>query len=176
MVLVIEECPDELFPRYFFLVTNASVEEASGEALVQRYRKRGGTEKEYGEWLNALDLSLSSTNRPKETYRGSLPQERSEPVDSFAVNHAMMLLSLLAANLLHAARQLGHQDRAPLPSRERFRKEVLKAAARGARSSRYVTLWIAEKHAVSWQRIGAALKNLHRARGSPQLQALPSPA
>lgn len=176
VLLVIEECPDEFFPRYFFLVTNAKRDEASGEDLVARYRKRGNTEKEYGDWLNALDLSLSSTNRPNERYRGRRPRQRMEPVDSFAVNEAMLLVSLLAANLLHAARVLDRRAQARLSSRETFRKEVLKAAARVARSSRYVTLWIVEMHVQHWKQIHEQLEKLHPARGSPELQALPSPA
>ena len=176
VVLIIDECPEELLPRYFFLVTNASVEEASGAELVARYRRRGSTEKDYGEWLNALDLSLSSTNRPKESYRGRSPQQRTEPVDSFAVNEAALLVSLLAANLLHAGRVLGRRAHAQLSSRETFRKQVLKAAARLSRSSRYVTFWIVETYAERWQHIMDALRELPRTRGSPTLQALPSPA
>lgn len=176
VVLVIDECPDELLPRYFFLLTNASVEEVSGEELVARYRQRGNTEKDYGEWMNALDLSLSSTNRPNETYRGRRIRQHGEPVDSFAVNEANLLVSLLAANLLHAARVLGRRAHAQLSSRETFRKEVLKAAARVARSSRYVTLWIIETQAEWWEHIHDQLSELYPARGSPRLQALPSPA
>ena len=176
VVLVIDECPTELLPRYFFLVTNADADQVSGEELVARYRRRGNAEKEFGEWLNALDLSLSSTNRPNTSYRGRRPRQRSEPVDSFAVNEATLLVSLLAANLLHAARVLGRRAHAHLSSRETFRKEVLKAAARVARSSRYVTLWILETHAERWQQIREQLDEMHPARGSPKLQALPSPA
>ena len=176
VVLVIDERPTELLPHHFFLVTNASLEEASGEELVERYRRRGNTEKDYGEWLNALDLSLSSTNRPKSTYRGVEPETRSAPIDSFAVNEAMLLTSLLTANLLQAARVLGQRLGARRCSREAFRKHVLKAAGRVARSSRYVTLWIAEKHAESWRLIAQGLTELPRTRGSPSLQALPSPA
>lgn len=176
IVLVIDERPLELYPHHFFLVTNATPREASGEALVKRYRRRGNTEKDYGEWLNALDLSLSSTNRPKESYRGSPPERRAKPVDSFAVNEAMMLVSLLAANLLHAARVLLPRDHDRLWARESFRKYVLKAGMRVARSSRYVTLWLAHKHAEHWERVGQALDRLPRSRGSPALQALPSPA
>jgi hypothetical protein len=53
---------------------------------------------------------------------------------------------------------------------------VLKAAARVARSSRYVTFWIVETYAERWQHITDALRELPRTRGSPKLQALPSPA
>ena len=176
VMLVIEECPLELMPRYFFLVTNASPEEEDGMELVGRYRQRGATEKEYGEWMNALDVALSSTNRPKETYRGERPRERSEPVDSFAVNEATLLLSMVAANLLHTGRLLARHSQARLWSRETFRRHVLKAPARVARSSRYVTLWIQEQWAGHWTRIDRELKRLYPARGSPVLQALPSPA
>lgn len=79
VVLVIEERPMELLPHYFFLVTNAPQEEESGHDLVQRYRQRGATEKDYGEWTNALEVALSSTNRPKETYRGEALVHGSEP-------------------------------------------------------------------------------------------------
>jgi len=48
-------------PRYFFLVTNATPREASGVQLLERYRRRGATEKDYGDWFNALNLALSST-------------------------------------------------------------------------------------------------------------------
>jgi hypothetical protein len=173
VVLVIDECPDQLFPRHFFLVTNASVTEANGSALVKRYRRRGNTEKDYGEWLNTMDLSLSSTNRPNESYRGGRPQRHGKPVDSFAVNEATLLVSLLAANLLHATRVLGRRAHGQLTSRETFRKEVLKAAARVARSSRYVTFWIVEIHAQQWTQVREQMQKMHPARGSPRLQALP---
>lgn len=176
VVLVIDEAPTELFPRYFFLVTNASQEEVSGLELLERYRRRGQAEKDYGEWQNALNVSLSSTNRPKRSYRGQLPAQRSEPVDSFAVNEATMLLSLVSANLLHAARSLMPDARGRLLSRTNFQKRVLQAAACVARTSRYVTFWVVETYTTRWQRIVGALDALPTARGSPQLQALPSPA
>jgi hypothetical protein len=96
VVLIIEERPLELLPHYFFLVTSAEVHEEDGLALVRRYRQRGSTEKEYGEWTNALIVALPVINRPNERYRGRRPQKRTEPVDSFAVNEATMLLTLVA--------------------------------------------------------------------------------
>jgi len=176
MVLVLEERPLELLPHYFFLVTNATQEEEDGLDLVQRYRQRGATEKDYGEWTNALEVALSSTNRPKETYRGERPRERTVPVDSFAVNEAALLLSMVAANLMHAGRLLAQHPNTQLWSRETFRRLVLKAPGRVARSSRYVTLWIQERWAAHWSRIGGALQHLPSARGSPSFQALPLPA
>jgi hypothetical protein len=173
VVLVFDERPFELVPNYFFLVTNASLSEASGLELVARYRRRGATEKEYGEWLNALDLTLSSTNRPKSTYRGELPVERSEPVDSFAVNEVTLLVSMLTANLLHAARLLIQRVEQRVCSRETFRRLVLKAAGRITRSARYVNLWIQHNRAEYWRHIAVVLDELYAARGSPRLLALP---
>lgn len=175
VVLVIDERPLELMPRYFFLVTNAPPKEATGLQLLERYRRRGVTEKDYGDWLSALDLALSSTNRPKETYRDRVPQQFSEPVDSFAVNEATLLVSMLTANLLHAARVLLEKNAGQRWSRESFRKRVLQAGARITRSARYVTFWIQHAHAQYWCEIGEQLKKLNPARGSPELLALPLP-
>jgi hypothetical protein len=173
VVLVFDERPFELVPNYFFLVTNASLEEASGLELVARYRRRGATEKDYGDWLNALDLTLSSTNRPKSTYRGELPVERSLPVDSFAVNEVALLVSMLTANLLHAARLLVQRVEQRCWSRETLRRLVLKAAGRITRSARYANLWIQHNRTEYWRQIAVALGELYPARGSPLLLALP---
>ena len=97
-------------------------------------------------------------------------------MDSFAVNEAALLLSMVAANLMHAGRLLAQHPNAQLWSRETFRRLVLKAPGRVARSSPYVTLWIQERWAAHWSRIGVALRHLPSARGSPSLQALPRPA
>jgi len=175
VVLVIDERPLELMPRYFFLITNAPRQEVSGGQLLERYRRRGVAEKDYGDWLKALDLALSSTNRPKESYRGRTPRERSEPVDSFAVNEATLLLSMLTANLLHSARHLVEKSHDHRWSRETFRMHVLQGAARVARSARYVTFWIEHTRAQYWHAIGQQLKKLQPARGSPLRLALPSP-
>jgi len=176
VVLVIDEQPLELMPRYFFLVTNATLREASGLQLLARYRRRGATEKDYGDWLNALDLALSSTNRPKQRYRNRKVRQHSEPVDSFAVNEAILLVSMLTANLLHAARVLLETNEARRWSRETFRERVLHAAARVARSARYVTFYIQHTQAECWRALGKQFDNLPTARGSPKLRALPSPA
>lgn len=176
VVLVVDERPEELMPNYFFLVTNATPGEAGGAGLVRRYRRRGATEKDYGEWLNALDVTLSSTNRPKASYRGRVPERRSEPVDSFAVNEATLLVSMLTANLLHSGRRFVERMDGRRWSRETFRRQALKASGRVARSSRYVTLWIQQAHAEVWRQIGAELGKLPPARGSPRLMALPTSA
>ncbi|HZD05323.1 MAG TPA: transposase, partial [Longimicrobiales bacterium] len=176
VVLVIEERPDELMPHWFFLLTHATPEEAPGAALLAHYRKRGATEKDYGDWTNALDLALSSTNRPKSTYGGQVPQRRSSPVDSFAANEAILLMHLVAANLMHAGRCLSERARRPLWSRETFRRLVLKTSAHLARSSRYVTFWIDHHRTRYWEQIAQEMRRLPPIRGSPTLPALPTPA
>jgi len=176
VVLVIDERPLEITPRYFFLVTNASRKEATGHELLERYRRRGVTEKDYGDWMNAVDVALSSTNRPKASYRGREPRDISEPVDSFAVNEAILLVSMVTANLLHSARALLEKSEGKQWSRDTLRKRVLQSAARIARSARYVTFWIQHTHAAYWLEIRNQLHRLHSARGSPPLLALPSPA
>ncbi len=147
-----------------------------GRVKGKRYRKRGTAEKDFGEWQNALGLTLSSTNRRKERYRGEPVEHRAEPVDSFAVNEAAMLVSLVGANLLHAGSVLAKQEQGRLWSRETFRKLVLKAAASVTRSARYVRFDIPEKHVEHWRRIQGAMKDFLHARGSPSSQALPSSA
>jgi len=176
VVLVVVERLDALLPDFFFLVTSEPKEAEPAEALLARYRQRATTEKDYGDWTNALDLSLSSTNRPKTQYRGKIPSQRAEPVDSFAVNEATLLVSLLTANLIHAARVLVARVRGELWSRERFRKLVLKATSRVARSSRYVTLWVTHAATEHWRALWIELAKAHPARGSPQSRALSTPA
>jgi len=176
VVLVFDERPFELVPNYFFLVTHAPAAEVSGLELLRRYRQRGSTEKDYGDWLNALDLTLSSTNRSKSGYRGEAPRQRSDPIDSFAVNEATLLLSLLTANLLHAARLLVARIGGRCQSRETFRRLVLKAGARFTRSGRYIMLRIQQAQAQYWREIAQALRQLPPTRGSPTLLTLPTPA
>ena len=173
VVLVLEERPRELVPHWFFLVTNAPVEEASGRTLLKRYRQRGRTEKDYGEWQNALEVALSSTNRTKGSYLGELPRKRSRPVDSFAVNEAVLLVSLLTANLMHAGRTLVERATSRTWSRQTFRHWVLKTPGRVARHARYVRLWIHEKRAELWQAVAGELDRLAGGLSPPGAAALP---
>ena len=106
----------ELFLDYFFLITNVSVAEVPAEALLERYRKRGTAEKDFGEWKQALDISLSSSPRPKDHYRGREVEAPYAEPDSFAANEARLLLSLIAANLMHAATALLERGEPPVPA------------------------------------------------------------
>lgn len=166
----------ELFLDHFFLLTNASVAEVPAQALLERYRKRGGAEKDFGEWKQALAVSLSSSPRPKDHYRGRQVQTPYTRPDSFAANEVRLLLSLIAANLMHAASALLEPEGAARPSRERFRQIFLKTAARVVLGARRITFVIESSRAAVWRRCVRELNRLYPARGSPAHQALPTPA
>jgi hypothetical protein len=178
VLVVLERAKEqgELFLDHFFLLTNASTAEVAAEDLLERYRQRGTAEKDFGEWKQALDVSLSSTPRPKAHYRGrEVRAPYSEP-DSFAANEARLLLSLIAANLLHAGSALLAREDAARPSRETFRQLVLKTAGRAVLSARRVTFVIESSRARLWSRCVRGLNQLYPARGSPSLQTPPEPA
>jgi hypothetical protein len=78
-------------------------EEVDASALLARYRQRGTAEKDFGDWNQALALSLSSTPRTKTHYRGRVLHDDFTEPDSFAANEARLLMSLLAANLIWRA-------------------------------------------------------------------------
>lgn len=166
----------ELFLEHFFLLTNASVATVPASALLERYRKRGATEKDFGEWSQTLAVSLSSSPRPKDHYRGRQVQTPYTKPDSFAANEVRLLLSLIAANLLYAATALLERGETARPSRERFRQLVLKTAARVVLSGRRITFVIESSRAAVWRRCARELNRLYPARGSPAHQALPTPA
>jgi len=166
----------ELFLDHFFLLTNASVAEVPAQALLERYRKRGTAEKDFGEWKQALDVSLSSSPRPKNHYRGTEVTAPYSAPDSFAANEVRLLLSLIAANLMYAASALLERGEAARPSRERFRQLILKTAARVVLSGRRITFVIESSRAALWRRCAREMDRLYPIRGSPAHQALPTPA
>jgi hypothetical protein len=176
VILVVLERPDEqqhLFLDHFFLLTSASPDEENPEALLDRYRQRGTAEADFGAFKSTLATTLSSTSRPKAHYR-ELPVSGAyhEP-DTFAANQAKLLLALLAANILAAGADLLSRHDKVRMSRERFRILLLKTAARVLLSGRRVIVVIEAARAHLWQRFRSALLELHPARGSPLLQALP---
>lgn len=179
VVLVMVEREDEqgeLFSDHFFLLTNVSAEEVDGVALLKRYRQRGTAEKDFGEWKNALDLSLSSAPRPKKHYRENLVTTPYEEPDSFAANEARMLLSLLAANVLDAAAELLGRHLQQACSRDRFRQLVLRVAGRVLLSGRRMTVVVNSAVAPLWSAVWTEMERAYPARGSPELQVLPIPA
>jgi hypothetical protein len=179
VVLVVLERPDEqqhLFLDHFFLLSNAPAEEMQGRTLLEHYRQRGTAEKDFGEWNQALDLSLSSTPRPKAEYRGGAIERSYAPIDGFAVNEVRLLLSLMAANLMHAGAALVERSVTARMSRERFRQLVLKAAARVLLTGRRIHVVVEVARARLWKRFASELGQMYPARGSPPVQALPHSA
>lgn len=165
-----------LFRDHFFLLTNAPAEEVGAGELLQRYRQRGEAEKDFGDWKEALPLTLSSTPRTKTHYRGRVLEGDFTEADSFAANEARLLLSLLAANLLHAGAALLQREQTGRMSRERFRQLVLKCAGRVLLSGHRITVVIEAARAELWGRFVQEMDRLYPARGSPRSQALPTPA
>ena len=165
----------ELFVDHFFLLSNASVV-VTGEALLERYRRRGAAEKDFGDWNQALDVALSSTPRPKTHYRGRAVEAPYDEPDSFAANEARLLLSLIAANLLHAGAELLEREEGSRMSRERFRQLVLKVTGRALLGSRRIRFVIDAARAALWRRFMRKLDQRYPIRGSPPLRALPVPA
>jgi hypothetical protein len=179
VVLVIVERTDEqgeLFTDPFFLLSNASVAETGAEALLAHYRQRGTAEKDFGDWKQALDLSLSSTPRAKAHYRGRQVEEPHAEPDSFAANEARLLLSLVAANLLHAGAELLRREGAASVSRERFRQLLLKSAGRVLTGGRRIRFLIDSTRAALWRAFMRALNQHYPTRGSPMIRTLPDPA
>lgn len=181
VVLVIVERAREqgdLFVDHFFLLSNASVA-ITGTALLERYRRRGAAEKDFGDWNQALGGSLSSTPRPKTHYRGRQIDAPYDEPDSFAANEARLLLELIAANLLHTGAELLERDgarEAGRMSRERFRQLVLKVTGRALLGSRTIRFAIDAARAALWRRLMRMLNQRYPARGSPAARALPIPA
>jgi hypothetical protein len=177
VVLVVLERPDEqqhLFLDHFFLLTSAPAEEESAEALLERYRQRGSAESDFGAFKSTLAPTLSSSPRAKSHYRGCRVEDPYREPDTFAANQAKLLLALLSANILAIGADLLSREEKVRMSRERFRNLLLKSAARIRLGSRRVAVIIQASRAHLWQRFRAALLELPPARGSPDLQALPS--
>lgn len=170
VVLVIVENPDPqggLFLDHFFLLSSVSADTESGEALLERYRRRGEAESDFGAFKTTLATTLSSSPREKSHYRGREITRDYAPSDAFAANEAHLLLSLLAANLLATAADLLSSGEPARMSRDRFRTLMLKSAARVLLSGRRVRVVIDASRAVFWVRFRDALRQHYPARGSP---------
>ncbi len=116
VVMVIRPRPAELYEDYFFLLTNLDAETYSGEALAKMYAMRGKAEKHQGEIKELINqVMLSSTERPKEHYRGHkiIREQEPETVEEREVRreNAVRLLSVLYAyQIMHIGRCLQHSS------------------------------------------------------------------
>ncbi|MCP4589627.1 MAG: transposase [bacterium] len=139
VVLVVVDLPDsktgmrELFPRYFFLVTNWSAEPRDGWELLEHYRNRGTFEDRLGEFNGAIGNGLSA--------------------GSFAANEASLLLKLLAFNLAGMLRGELEDASGCGWDLKRVQQTVLKAGARVVEHGRRLIVDVARAAGVLWDRL-----------------------
>jgi hypothetical protein len=165
-----------MFLEHFFLLTNAPREQVPARELLERYRGRGRAEKDFGDWKTALRPRLSSSPRPKSHYRGESVAGTEARRDSFAVNEAWLMSSLLAANLLDWLRSLWARISGQRYERRRFRRTILRAAVRVTLGGRRIRVHAADRHVRTWKAILERLGDVRPARGSPDSLARPLPA
>ena len=137
IILVIIDRPDpvtgqlNLMPEHFFLVTNWTEQERSGEQLLEHYRGRGTFEDRLGEFLQAVGPHLSSP----------------DALD----NEATFLLQLLAFNLASLLRIELEKRAGGSWDLRRFQNYVLKAGGRVVKKSRRLVLYVARAVTPFWQ-------------------------
>jgi hypothetical protein len=153
VVLVVIDLPDpktglrELFPHYFFLVTNWSVAQRSAWELVEHYRRRGTFEDRLGEFNGAIGNGLSA--------------------GSFAANEASLLLKLLAFNLAGMLRGELEDASGCGWDLKRVQQIVLKAGARVVEHGRRVIVDVARAAGVLWDRLLARIERWWQPRAQP---------
>ncbi len=161
VVLVVCERVDELFLHHFWLITNWTTTQISGQELLAAYRQRGTAEGHLGELMDVLAPTLSSAPRPKQSYRGRPPRtEQTRPCDAFAHNEVILLLNALAYNLAHTARCLLETAEGQGWSLRRFRERVLRVAGRVIVHARYATLVICQTAQPLWRVLCSRLRHL----------------
>lgn len=159
VVAVLQQEPDELFPRCFFLLTNWDAEQMPATALLALYRQRGTAEAHFGELMSGLDPCLSSTRRPKSHYRGQEPKRRYASADPFAANEVRLLLNALAYALVHAVRTLMEKVTGEGWSLKRVLERVLKVPARLLLHSRRIVVVLTPAAAALWAKLWQALQS-----------------
>lgn len=160
VVLVLQQSEGDLFPEFFFLLTNWSAEQTPAVALLDLYRQRGKAEGHFGELMSVLGPALSSTRRTKSHYRGEEPKRRYASQDPFAANEVKLLLNALAYNLAHAARCLLADATGQGLSLGRFVERVLRVPARLVVHARRVVVVINSQSAALWRQLWEALSHL----------------
>ena len=136
LALVVVDLPDpktglrELFPRYFFLVTNWRPERKDAWTLVEHYRRRGTFEDRLGEFNACIGSGLSA--------------------GSFEANETSLLLKLLAFNLAGMLRGEMEDASGSGWDLSRLQKTVLKAGARVVEHGRRLIVDVAQAAGVLW--------------------------
>ena len=139
LVLVVIDLPDpktgmrDLFPRYFFLVTNWRPEQKDSWALLEHYRKRGTFEDRLGEFNAVIGNGLSA--------------------ESFAANEASLLLKLLAYNLAGMLRGELEDASGTGWDLKRVQQTVLKVGARVVQHGGRLFVDVARAAGVLWGRL-----------------------
>lgn len=168
IVLVLQQAPDELFPQFFFLLTNWPAEQTTAAALLDMYRQRGKAEGHFGELMSVLEPALSSTRRKKSHYRGQEPKCRAAAQEPFAANEVKLLFNALAYNLAHTARCLLEEVTGQGWSLGRFLERVLRVAARVLVHARRAVVVINSRSAVHWRQLWAAFGQIRWLAPSPR--------
>lgn len=173
LVLIPSEKDELPIEHHFFLITDRSTQTMGSRDVVAFYRQRGLFEAMLGELSSTLVPQLSSTNRPKQHYRGRVPRRRTPCRDAFAANQAILTFNLLAYNLLHLGRQAAEQAErrsgrgqkqgrsSPAMSLDTFRRRYLRLPSRLALHGRYVAVTIVQAMAAHWYRLWRFLATLH---------------
>jgi hypothetical protein len=171
VVLVVLDRPGECILDYFFIITNWSPAQMSGEDILEFYRQRGTHEGIIGELKSAMEVTLPCTTRPKTQYDGSLRRQpmgaRSEET-IFDCNHATLLMFAWAYNLVNQLRLLAEetvpQDRGPAAENKtggwsigRVRQRILLAPARFIVHARRVIAVLQEWVSDLWNAIATRL-------------------
>jgi len=159
VVAVLQQEPDELFARCFFLLTSWDAEQMPAAALLALYRQRGTAEGHLGELMSVLDPCLSSTRRPKSHYRGQEPKRRYASTDPFAANEVRLLLNALAYALVHAVRTLMEKVTGQGWSLRRVMERVLKVPARLLLHSRGIVVVLTAAAAALWAKLWRVLQS-----------------
>jgi hypothetical protein len=160
VVLVVLERSEELFLHHFWLITNWGADQMPAEKLLEMYRDRGTAEGHMGELMSVLDPALSSSPRPKGSYRGEVPTCQYPSGDSFAINEVRLLLNALAYNIAHVARVLVEEATGEGVSLRRLRERVLRVAGRVLIHGRRATIVIAQSAAPLWRALLSRLAQL----------------
>jgi hypothetical protein len=151
VVLVVIERAGELIPDHFWLITSWTAAQRDGATLLQMYRQRGTAEGHQGELKSVLEPALSSSPRPKRSYRGQTPKKRYPSGNSFAHNEVLLLLNLVAYNLMHVARTMLESHTKQGWSLKRLRERVLRLPARVLIHGRRAVVVIGQAAAGLWQ-------------------------
>ncbi|MCG5547975.1 transposase [Halorhodospira halochloris] len=150
VLIVVQEHPEELFRRCFFLVTNMPQHRASGEFILEHYRRRGKAEGHFGELKTVLGESL-----PCSTHH----QKRS-PDEVFARSQALLSLRVIAYQILHVLRGEVERMTGTGWSLARVRERLLKVAGRVRFHARCIQIDVERKAATYWNRLMGRLTKM----------------